>query len=271
MIESNGGAPGRSDSARTVIGISSDEIDGGFVPEARSDVAVVHVGGEIVLGRIADGTTCLQTCALNETGSIVWQCFDGSGTVDEISADIAEVFGADIEAVSADVTALARQVGGAGFLVGVHDEVFEIGGDPPGLAVGVPFPDFEGDEEDGRTFRATQLLGHRTLLVSWSPTCAFCARIASDLADLVPGLTDVGVELVVLATGEVQATRASLDGGDLTARLVFQRGDGAEGFAGLGTPVAYLVNENGAVAEPVALGAVEVVALARRILVAETP
>jgi hypothetical protein len=79
--------------------------------------------------------------------------------------------------------------------------------------------------------------------VSWSATCDYCALIAGDLADLVPGLADAGVEIM----------------------LLFLRDDGAEAFAGLGTPVAYLVDKHGVVAEPAALGATEVVALARRV------
>jgi hypothetical protein len=46
---------------------------------------------------------------------------------------------------------------------------------------------------------------------------------------------------------------------------VFLREYDSEAFAGLGTPVAYLVDEHGIVAEPVALGATDVVNLARRV------
>ena len=100
--------------------ITPDEIDGSFVPRARAEVARVEVGAEVVLGRLVPDSSYLQACALNESGAIVWQCFDGSGTVDEIAADIADVFGADPNAVVADVCALAREVGAAGLLEGVE-------------------------------------------------------------------------------------------------------------------------------------------------------
>jgi peroxiredoxin len=260
----NGNAPAASDSGPT-MDIAPEEIDGGFVPLARPEVAVVRVGSEIVLGRIAAGTSYLQTCALNETGSLVWQCFDGSGTIDEIAADVADVFGADIEAVSADIGALAREVGGAGFLVGVQEQVLEIGGAPSGIAVGLPFPDFEAEDENGRPFSAQQLRGRRSLLVSWSPTCSFCELIADDLADLVPSLTEAGVDIVLLATGGARANRESLDHSNLAGRLLLQNDEIVEGFDGMGTPVAYLVDEQGNVAEPLALGATEVMLLARGI------
>jgi peroxiredoxin len=245
--------------------LAPEEIDSSFVPKARPDVAVVHVGSEIVLGRIAEGTSYLQTCALNESGSIVWQCFDGSGSIDDIAADIADVFSAGIEAVGADVAALARAVGGAGFLVGVQAPVLEIGGEPSGVAVGLPFPDFEAEDESGSSWCAEQLRGRRTLLVSWSPTCSFCELIADDLADLVPSLADAGVDVVLLATGGARANRESLERSNLACRLLLQDDEAVAAFADMGTPVACVIDEQGIVAEPLALGASRVVQLARRL------
>ena len=247
-----------------MTGVAAHEIDRRFVPRARPDVAMVQVGTEIVLGRIADGSTFLQTVALNESGAIVWQCFDGSGTVEEIAADVADVFGADAEAVNADIETLARQVGEAGFLVGVEPALIEVGGEPSGRALGAPFPDFEAEAANGRSFSAEQLRGRRSLLVSWSPTCTFCRRIADDLADLLPGLTNAGVEVFLLATGGDHANRESLAGTDLESRLLLL-GEVADGFADLGTPVAYLLDEEGNVADPLALGATDVMSLASRI------
>jgi Coenzyme PQQ synthesis protein D (PqqD) len=210
--------------------VDVNSIDGRFVPTAQPGVGSVLVGREIVLGLIAAGASHVQTAALNESGSIVWQCFDGSGTIDDIAADIAGVFGAEIEAVHADVVALARAVGAAGYLVGVHEAALEIGDElSRGIAAGLPYPDFT----------ATQP-GRRCLLVSWSATCQYCALIADELAELVPALAEAGVDVVLM-----------------------ERDDEAA-FAGLGTPAAYLVDEHGLVAEPAALGATEVLAVARR-------
>jgi hypothetical protein len=224
------------------VEIEPEEIDGDFVPHARSDVAAVHVEREIVIGRVPEGSSYLQTCALNESGSIVWQCFDGSGTIDEIATDIADVFGADSESVTADVLALAREVGGLGFLVGVKEQVLEVDDERPGLAVGSRFPDFEAADQAGNRVSGEQLAGRRALLVSWSSTCSFCKLIARDLADLSPTLAERGVDIVLLSSGAAPPP-----------------------FEGLGTPVAYLVDERGLVAEPLALGSTEVMQLARGI------
>ena len=244
--------------------VAAHEIDRRFVPRARPDVAMVQLGAEIVLGRIADGSTFLQTVALNESGAIVWQCFDGSGTVEEIAADIADVFGADAEAVGADIETLAREVGEAGFLVGVEPVVIEVGGEPSGVAVGSPFPDFEAEDASGSAFMAEQLRGRRSFLVSWSPTCRFCGLIARDLADLVANLAGAGVDLFLLATGDDDANRESVAGTDLESRLLLLD-EVPDGFADLGTPVAYLLDEEGNVAEALVLGATDVMGLASRI------
>jgi peroxiredoxin len=247
------------------VEIEPEEIDGEFVPRARSDVAAVLVDREIVIGRVPEGSSYLQTCALNESGSIVWQCFDGSGTIDEIAADIADVFGADSESVTADVLALAREVGGFGFLVGVKEQVLEIDDAPSGLAAGSRFPDFEAADKAGNRVSVEQLAGRRALLVSWSPTCSFCKLIAPDLAALTPSLDEIGVDIVLISSGAVSANRRLLDHAGLACRLWLQDDEIAPGFAGLGTPVAYLIDEGGLIAEPLAVGSTEVVQLARRI------
>jgi peroxiredoxin len=249
----------------TTIEIAPESIDGRFVPTARPGVGAVRVDREVVLGRIAEGTAQMQTAALNESGSLVWQCFDGSGTIDEIAADIAAVFGADVAEVHADVVALARAVGGAGFLVGVQEAVIDIGDDHLAIAAGVPFPELAADDENGARFSVAQLQGRRTLLVGWSATCIYCETIAGDLADLVPSLAVAGVDVVLAATGGAEVNRRQLDRAGFAGRLLLRRAEATSGLDGLGTPVAYLIDEEGAVAEAAALGATDVVALARRI------
>jgi hypothetical protein len=251
--------------------ITADDIDEAFTPLARPDVAAVPVEREMVLGRIAEGTQYVQTCALNESGAVVWQCFDGSGTIAEIAADIAEVFGVDVGTVSADVVALARNVGSLGFLVGVREDTFDVGDDlagVEGLAIGEPFPVFDAIDETGSRFSSTRLQGGRVLLVNWSSTCSYCELIVDDLAELAPTLTQVGVDIVLLAAGDRRVIRESLDRAGLVCRLLLQGADGDAGFDGIGTPVAYLLDERGNVASPPALGAPPVVRLAREIAAA---
>jgi peroxiredoxin len=246
--------------------IDHEDIDGSFVPVAVRDVATVELDGEMVLARIPAGMSHLQTFALNQTASIVWQCFDGSGTLDEIVTDVADAFGADVDVVSADVLALARELGAAGLLVGVREHVPEVMYEPQGVAAGLPLPSFEAVDERGQSFSSEQLHGRRTLLVTWSATCGYCERIGDDLCEVAPALASAGVDLVLLALGGREANRALLDRIGLDCRLLLQEPQIAEAFRGIGTPAAYLVDEDGNVAEPLALGALEVPELARRLV-----
>ncbi|MGH9056516.1 MAG: PqqD family protein, partial [Acidimicrobiales bacterium] len=68
-----------------------------FVPTSRPDVVGVDVDGEIVL--YDEARRVLHR--LNPTASALWLCLDGSGTLADIAADIADVYQADPAAVLA--------------------------------------------------------------------------------------------------------------------------------------------------------------------------
>ncbi len=88
-----------------------------FVATARPDVAQVEIDGEIVL--YDDRAKVMHR--LSPIAGQVWRCLDGSGSLAEIAADLADVYQADPEQVLTDVVATARQFGSAGLLVGVGD------------------------------------------------------------------------------------------------------------------------------------------------------
>jgi peroxiredoxin len=140
-------------------------------------------------------------------------------------------------------------------------------GDPAssGLAVGTEMPAFELPDLEGRSVTLEQLRGRRALLVHWSARCGFCAQIASELAALAPQLDRSGVRLLLIGHGpaadeEELAREHGLEGSLLIAG---QGSTDLEAFAGLGTPSAYLLDAEGRVAEPLAIGAIQVPALAR--------
>lgn len=90
-------------------------IEGGFVPVWRSDVSIADHEGEMVLVDRASGAVHV----LNPTAAIVWQCLDGTGSVDEIVGDIADVFGRDRDEVLDAVLEVVRRFGRQGLLEGV--------------------------------------------------------------------------------------------------------------------------------------------------------
>jgi peroxiredoxin len=134
-----------------------------------------------------------------------------------------------------------------------------------GLAVGTPLPGFRLPDTVGRLASLQDFRGKRLLLVHWNPQCGFCELIAPELASIQPALEKCQTELVLVSYGDVESNRRFAEQHGLTCRILHL--DGAEPlefFASLGTPVAYLVDEEGHIAERLAVGANEVPALARR-------
>jgi peroxiredoxin len=141
---------------------------------------------------------------------------------------------------------------------------------PRGLSVGTvvelpPLPDVDGAERSLAEFR-----GRRVLLVHWSPGCGFCSQIAPELAQLAPDLRRRKVELVLVSYGDADTNRSLAAEHGLECPILLT-GEPPAAFAGLGTPVAYLLDEAGRVAQPLVVGAVEVPQLAAALATGDRP
>jgi hypothetical protein len=99
-----------------------DAIDGTFVPLARRAVASVELEGEGLLYDEERGSWHL----LSPTAMVIWQCCDGSGTLDELARDLAEAYRTDLETVRADTLDSVRQLGHDGLLEGVQGDEPEL-------------------------------------------------------------------------------------------------------------------------------------------------
>jgi peroxiredoxin len=132
-----------------------------------------------------------------------------------------------------------------------------------GLLPATSFPPFRLPSLDDGEVELEQFRGERVLLVHWSPDCGYCRQIASDLAGLQERLRKRKTELVLVSYGSREANRTLVEEHGLNCRVLLQP-DGAtiEGFAHMGTPVAYLIDEKGRIAKPVAVGARDVPELA---------
>lgn len=248
--------------------IEPAEIDRFFVPRPRRDVAFVELDGEAVIAATAGDDERLLTHWLNPTGTIVWRCFDGAVSLDELIPDLADAFGADPDVVADDVVELARALGRSGLLDGVNAQLSfgSSGGDgyePEGLPQGSEVPPVSRPDLDGHAVDLAGLRGRRLVLVNWSPSCGFCATIAAELAALDRDLRAHDTELVLLAFGSADDNRALLDHAGLRCTVLLQGDDPVDLFRGLGTPCAYVVDEHGAIASGLAVGANQVPALAR--------
>ncbi len=138
--------------------------------------------------------------------------------------------------------------------------------EPAGLPVGAEFPVFSLPDLDGNTIRLEDYRGKRALLVYWSPQCGFCDLIAPDLARLQPDFEKQKVQLLLLARGDAESNRKLAGEHGLRCRILLVSDENAERvpepLKNLGTPSAYLLDAEGRVAKPLAVGSEKVPALA---------
>jgi peroxiredoxin len=137
-------------------------------------------------------------------------------------------------------------------------------GRPRGLPVATAVPAFRLSDVSGAEVGLEDFRGKRVLLVHWDPQCGFCRRIIPELAKLQGGLRERKTELVLVSYRDAESNRELAMEHGLDSPILLQpEGETVEAFAGLGTPAAYLLDEKGRVAKPLALGADQVPALAR--------
>ncbi len=242
-------------------GVAVEDIDLAFVPVPAERIAGVELDDRSVL---IDGATGLVH-VLDPIGSVVWRCLDGVVALEVLADELAEAFGASPEVVRQDLLALTRTLARLGLLEGVARPVFTL--HPDGIEVGEELEPFRLPDLDGGTLDLADLRDGSVLLVNWSPHCGYCARIAGDLATLREPLELLGTRLVLVTAGDAEANRELLDEHGLVTPTLLRAGaaaDFVDPFPEMGTPVAYLLDAEGRVAEPLAFGASAVPALARR-------
>ncbi len=209
----------------------------------------VDLGPETVLFDPSSGAAH----ALNPTAALVWKCLDGESPLEEIVTDLADGFGVSADVVGDQVLDLMKAAGRAGLLEGV--------------AAGPPEPDrgLVGLAEGESVHLPGMRVGRRTLLINWSAGCGFCAQIVPELVALQPALDRAHIDIVVIDLFDPGATRAAVERDGLVARVLGEPATAPSGdpFAGMGTPVAYLLDADGRVSSSLAYGAEPVLVLAR--------
>jgi peroxiredoxin len=132
-----------------------------------------------------------------------------------------------------------------------------------GLRVGTEFPSFSLRDLGGDSIALERFRRKRVLLVHWDPECGFCDLIAPDLARLQSDFERRGVQLLLLARGDAETNRKLAEEHGLKCPILLYRDARVpEPLANLGTPSAYLLDEEGRVAKPLAVGSEEIPALA---------
>jgi peroxiredoxin len=137
---------------------------------------------------------------------------------------------------------------------------------PQSLGVGEEVPTFSLSNLSGDVVSLADYRGKQVLLVNWSPSCGFCVRVAPEIARLQHRIRKHDTQLVFVAEGDADANRRLAEQHGLDCPILLARdSDRPEVFEGVGTPAAYLLDEEGRVKRMLHLGALEVPALARQI------
>jgi len=133
---------------------------------------------------------------------------------------------------------------------------------PRGLPVGTAVSPFRLPNLKGQMVALEDFRGRQVLLVNWNPQCGFCTRIAAELARLTSDFRERNIELLFVSHGDREANQKLAEEYRLESPILLLAEQSLDAFAGIGTPAAYLLNEEGQVARPLAIGADQVPLLA---------
>jgi peroxiredoxin len=138
---------------------------------------------------------------------------------------------------------------------GLHDE-WEAS-QPQGLQAGEVAPPFELPDLDGDLHSLEEFRGRRMLLIFFSPDCAFCQEMAPRIAALPWDGGEGRPVPLLISLGDAGKNRAFMDEHQIRCQVLLQ--DGVEGavaaaYHAEGTPVGYLIDEQGAIMTRVAAG-----------------
>lgn len=130
-----------------------------------------------------------------------------------------------------------------------------------GLKAGTPAPDFRLPRVDGRGDLAlSDLRGKRLLLVFSSPHCGPCNALTPELEKFHREHSEI--ELIMISKGEPGDNRAKVKEHGITFPVVLQQQwEISRRYAMFATPIAYLIDESGTIANDVAVGVEPIQAL----------
>jgi peroxiredoxin len=123
-----------------------------------------------------------------------------------------------------------------------------------GLKAGTPAPGFSLPRVNGRgDLTLSDLRGKRVLLVFSSPDCGPCSKLAPQLEKFHREHPEL--EMVMVSKGELKENRAKLKEYRLSFPVLLQQQwEISRRYAMFATPIAYLIDEAGVIANVVAVG-----------------
>ena len=189
-----------------------------------------------------------------EEGFQTGRLFGASGTPSAVLVDAKGRIASEVAVGSPAVMALARNEAPPPAAAPTPPQQ-----QAPKVNLGDAAPEIKLPDLDGQAFDLASQKGKETLLVFWNPGCGFCKRMTDDLNGWLAERPASSPDVVLVSTGTADANRAL----GLNATTLLEDGfvTGRKFGAG-GTPSAVLIDKDGKVASPVAVGAPNVLALA---------
>lgn len=132
-----------------------------------------------------------------------------------------------------------------------------------GLAPGSPAPDFELADLSGARRKLDEFRGKRLLLTFFHPLCGYCNELAPDLAELSLGGSEADPLPVVVSGGSAEENGAVVEEFGFRFPVLLSEPDEtiSARYEVRGTPTSYLVDEQGRIASPRAVGRDAILAL----------
>jgi peroxiredoxin len=132
------------------------------------------------------------------------------------------------------------------------------------LSIGTPAPEFKLPDLAGSRHTLTEYRGRSLLLVFFNPLCGYCTRMAESLGEMALPQAGGTPMPLLLSTGSPDDNRVLVNEYGLKCPLLLQQGmEVAAQYGATGTPMGYLIDEQGIIVTPITTGADALLALAR--------
>jgi peroxiredoxin len=134
----------------------------------------------------------------------------------------------------------------------------------PQLAFGSAAPEFELPDLDGTRHSLAEFRGKRVLLLFSGPGCGFCLKMYPDLAALpIDGKHNHPIP-VMITNGDAERNREHVKEYKIRGPVLLQEGmTVASEYMVTGTPMGYIIDEQGNIASDLAVGANALMSLAK--------